>query len=73
MLILMVEICMVTVIVEVHVYCWKYHPIFSESISGYIGMRIYNELIKVFLLPTLKLIFVQAVSKVKALLMCQCI
>ena len=26
-----------------------------------IGMRIYNELIKVYILPTLKLIFVQAV------------
>ena len=25
-LILMLEICMVTVIVKVHVYCWKYHP-----------------------------------------------
>ena len=45
MLILMLEICMVTVIVKVHV-----------------GMRIYiNELIRVYILPTLKLIFVQAV------------
>ena len=25
-LILMLEICMVTVIVKGHVYCWKYHP-----------------------------------------------
>ena len=25
-LILMLEICMVTVIVKGHVYCWKYNP-----------------------------------------------
>ena len=25
-LILMLEICIITVIVKEHVYCWKYHP-----------------------------------------------
>ena len=58
---------MVTVIVKVHVYCWKYHPcikwynIFRVYIRIHVGMRIYNELIKVYTLPTLKLILVQAV------------
>ena len=67
MLILMLAICMVTVIVKVHVYCWKYHPcinwynIFRVYIRIHVGMRIYNELIRVYILPTLKLIFVQAV------------
>ena len=58
MLILMLEICMVTVIVKVHAYCWKYHPwiisiTFSESL--HVGMRVYMSL-NVYILPTLKLI-----------------
>ena len=58
---------MVTVIVKVHVYCWKYHPcrnwynIFSVYIRIHVGMTTYNELIRVYILSTLKLIFVQAV------------
>ena len=52
---------MVTVIVMVHVYCRKYHPcinyynIFKVYIC--VGMRIYM-ILKMYILPTLKLIFV---------------
>ena len=44
---------MVTVIVKVHVYCWKYHScinwhnIFRVYIRIHVEMRINNELIKV--------------------------
>ena len=55
---------MVTVIVKVHVYCWKYHPCLNKynifRVYVHVGMRIYMSL-KVYILPTLKLIFVQAV------------
>ena len=50
MLILMLEICMVTFIVKVQVYI-------------HVGMRTYMSL-KVYILPTLKLIFVQAVLNI---------
>ena len=66
-LILLLEICIVTVIVKGHVYSWKYRPclnyistIFSKSI---LGMSIYMSL-KVYILPTLKLIFFQAVVNI---------
>ena len=61
-LILMLEICIITVIVKGHVYCWKYHPCINwyNIFRVFTGMRIYMSL-KVYILPTLKLIFVQAV------------
>ena len=42
-LILMLEICIITVIVKGHVYCWKYHPCINyyNIFRLYIGMRIY--------------------------------
>ena len=55
---------MVTVIVKVHVCCWKYHPCINWynifSVYIHVGMRIYMS-VKVYILPTLKLIFVQEV------------
>ena len=55
---------MVTVIVKVHVYCWKYHPCLNKynifRVYVHVGMRIYMSL-KVYILPTLKLVFVLAV------------
>ena len=74
---------MVTVIVKVHVYCWKYHPcinwynIFRVYIRIHVGMRIYNELIRVYILPTLKLILTSSVeycsiSNVNSLYQCSC-
>ena len=64
-LILMLEICMVTVTVKGHAYCWKYHPCINKSniFRLYIGMRIYISL-KVCILPSLKLIFFQAVFNI---------
>ena len=61
-LILKLEICMVTVIVKGHVYCWKLNPCINEYniFRVYMGMRIYMSL-KVYILPTLKFIFFQAV------------
>ena len=74
---------MVTVTVKVHVYCWKYHPcinwcnIFRVYIRIHVGMRIYNELIRVYILPTLKLILTSSVeycsiSNVNSLYQCSC-
>ena len=61
---------MVTVIVKVHVYCWKYHLCINwyNIFRVYIYIYIYicrnediNMSLKASILPTLKLIFVQAV------------
>ena len=61
---LMLKICMVTVIVKLHVCCWKYHPCINWynicRVYIHVVMRIYMSLM-VQILPTLKLIFVQAV------------
>ena len=51
--------CVLLEIPSMHKYYW--YNIFRVYIRIHVGMRIYNELIKVYILPTLKLIFVQAV------------
>ena len=68
-LILMLEICIITVIVKGHVYCWKYHPCINYynifRLYIHVGMRIYMKL-KVYILPPLNLIFSQAMLKIVA-------
>ena len=57
---------MVTIIVKVYVYCWKNHLCINKynifRVYIHVGMRIYTCL-KVYILPSLKLSFVQAVLK----------
>ena len=66
-LILMLEICIITVIVKGHVYYWKYHPCINYynifRLCIHVGMRIYMNL-KVYILPPLNLIFSQAMLNV---------
>ena len=64
-LILMLEICIITVIVKGHVYCWKYHPCINQYniFRLYIGMRMSMNL-KVYILPPLSLIFSQAMLNI---------
>ena len=66
-LILMLEICIITVIVKGHVYCWKYHPCINcytiFRLYIHVGMRIYMNL-KVYILPPLNLIFSQAMLNI---------
>ena len=66
-LILMQEICIITVIVKGHVYCWKYHPCINYNnifrLYIHVEMRIYMNL-KVYILPSLNLIFSQAMLNI---------
>ena len=66
-LILMLEICIITVIVKGHVYCWKYHSCINYNnifrLYIHVEMRIYMNL-KVYILPPLNLIFSQAMLNI---------
>ena len=64
-LILMLEMCIITVIVKGHVYCWKYHLCINKYniFRLYIGMRMYMNL-KMYILPPLNFMFSQAMLNI---------